>query len=158
LVSLIFPLWYECMILCWFMKFWLTWDFFNAWGFWFAILLLSLNQIFLWNHRIHWLNFELSFWEQRSQILTLGTKLLIRLILTFWRICVGMGGWTNIRWWHVKLQIGNGFVPSTGGNLILNFPYSLRVDYKCNKVAPVFFLKNGKLRFKGIANFVGLDE
>jgi len=56
---------------------------FNAWRFWFAILLLSLNQIFLWNHWIHWLNFELSFWEQRSQILTLGTKLLIRSILTF---------------------------------------------------------------------------
>jgi len=29
------------------------------------------------------LNFELSFWKQRSQILTLGTKLLIRSILTF---------------------------------------------------------------------------
>ena len=58
-----------------------------------------------------------------------------------WCKCVGTGGWTNIWWWHVKLQIGNEIAPSTGGNLILNFSYSLRVDYKCNKVAPVCFEK-----------------
>jgi len=43
------------------------------------------------------LNFEFLFWKKDSQILTLDTKLLIRLILTFWCICVGMGGWRNIR-------------------------------------------------------------
>jgi len=67
---------------------------FNAWGFWFSILLLSLNQIFLWNHWIHWLNFELSFWEKPSQILMLDTKLLIRSVLTFlMHMC--RNGWMN---------------------------------------------------------------
>ena len=48
LTSLTFPLGNECMTLCWCVKFWLAWDHFtfNAWGFWFSILLLSLNQIF----------------------------------------------------------------------------------------------------------------
>jgi len=41
--------------------------------------------------------------------------------------------------------------------LFLNLSHSLRVDHECNRIAPIFD-RNGKLRFKGIANVVGLDE
>jgi len=52
---------------------------------------------------------------------------------------------------HVKLQIGNEC------NFILNLSYSLRADHERNKIVPIFD-KNEKLKFKMIANFVGLDE
>jgi len=41
--------------------------------------------------------------------------------------------------------------------LFLNLSYSLRADNECNRITPIFD-ENRKLRFKGIANVVGLDE
>jgi len=97
------------------------------------------------------LNFE--FEKKYSQTLMLDTKI-VNVIDSNILMHMCRNGWMNKKkiWeGHVKLQIGNEC------NFILNLSYSLRADHGCNRIALIFD-RNGKLRFKGITNVIGLDE
>jgi len=97
------------------------------------------------------LNFE--FEKRYSQTLMPNTTI-VNVIDSNILMHMCQNGWMNKKkMWarHVKLQIGNEC------NFILNLSYSLRADHERNKIVPIFD-KNEKLKFKMIANFVGLDE